>query len=1038
MTDTPSSLLPQSPQQTAPTASLVASSHQPNGSLADIVMQDDNEDYTIKCICSYGDDDGSTVYCDKCDTWQHIICYYQGKKVPDVHCCADCDPRQLDSKKAAEAQKRLRDQVDHPERKAKRPPPRNHKKKKDSTTTVEQVNGVHSHGQRESVSATHDQPPPAKRPKTSHRASNSAASLNGVAAAQPESRKRASSNLYSHPSPLKSPPSQPLHPRIPMYSPDFLNLYKNDRGKNKIRDTDEVNMFSNSMSMAVTNDLTTWYDDPSTLQQATGSGHDEVFHQSEKPLLPQTWPQVHLQEKRDATINYNGQVPMWKCVVLETSVKKDDFIGEIKGDISRLEDYCRDADSRWNELRHPEPFVFFHPQVPICIDSRAEGTQFRYVRRSCHPNVSLRTFVTGERDFHHCFVAKENIPAGTELTVMWYIDQTLVSNGKAKEENEDEEEPRRRKNTYFSRILSNFGGCACDSTACLLKQFDLRASLEPLKRRNDSRKGRNKVKSAASPSNTDHVLNSRAGSENPHPSDEEDLAETRSTSGSVRSKPQSRDITPATLSHVDPRDELSQREKKKIQMVEKAFEEQQSKRQKPKRKRASGGATVNTCPPKNVSPVVTSLPVTPSQTIRPPELNVATGHGHVGPPPRSAPLRRNSNLSPHKSSTPNTPSPLFQSSRKVYVDQAMQTEPELDVAEALEATPPLTVPCLKRYEHPHIRRIRRYQEWERKDKIKKEEMNHKIHAGLCPSSSSIVPSWLEERRLAQQRSVQRCQQDTASTREFEAEIPLQPPTSHVRHSNRLAEVSKSEAPPLTVQLPPPPLPSQVAHTHHPKRASSGPKLQLSTVPPVPAFIQPHSSATPLGPTTSFSTPTDPSIPPSPYSNHTMPPQSQSGMVAGVIAPSPVKKKLSLGDYMSRRSNLNTPITEKPPAPGVGAQSTGRVFPLHSQGPVIETDAVPPPPSTKLDHSVKVDPERSQSSAPDSGIPDGPLVKSEHRGSGSFAPSLAVPSAPQVASSTRVDAPPPETSLALELEQVHANLQVLASDAAPSASARSAS
>lgn len=34
------------------------------------------EDYTIKCICGFQEDDGNTVYCERCDTWQHTECYY--------------------------------------------------------------------------------------------------------------------------------------------------------------------------------------------------------------------------------------------------------------------------------------------------------------------------------------------------------------------------------------------------------------------------------------------------------------------------------------------------------------------------------------------------------------------------------------------------------------------------------------------------------------------------------------------------------------------------------------------------------------------------------------------------------------------------------------------------------------------------------------------------------------------------------------------------------------------------------------------------
>jgi hypothetical protein len=73
---------------------------------------EDEEQFTIKCICGFADDDGYTggpVLCESCDTWQHILCYYdRSKLVPDVHECGDCDPRPLDSKVATDRQRRQR------------------------------------------------------------------------------------------------------------------------------------------------------------------------------------------------------------------------------------------------------------------------------------------------------------------------------------------------------------------------------------------------------------------------------------------------------------------------------------------------------------------------------------------------------------------------------------------------------------------------------------------------------------------------------------------------------------------------------------------------------------------------------------------------------------------------------------------------------------------------------------------------------------------------------------------------------------------
>jgi hypothetical protein len=74
-----------------------------------IIESADEEPYTIKCICNFSDDDGNTVYCETCDTWQHIECYYPGR-VEEAsgeefdHFCADCKPRALDRRHAQERQ----------------------------------------------------------------------------------------------------------------------------------------------------------------------------------------------------------------------------------------------------------------------------------------------------------------------------------------------------------------------------------------------------------------------------------------------------------------------------------------------------------------------------------------------------------------------------------------------------------------------------------------------------------------------------------------------------------------------------------------------------------------------------------------------------------------------------------------------------------------------------------------------------------------------------------------------------------------------
>jgi hypothetical protein len=66
--------------------------------------------YSIKCICEQPEDDGYTVYCETCDSWQHIECFYPGRteevSSPEFsHFCADCKPRPLARWRAIEWQR---------------------------------------------------------------------------------------------------------------------------------------------------------------------------------------------------------------------------------------------------------------------------------------------------------------------------------------------------------------------------------------------------------------------------------------------------------------------------------------------------------------------------------------------------------------------------------------------------------------------------------------------------------------------------------------------------------------------------------------------------------------------------------------------------------------------------------------------------------------------------------------------------------------------------------------------------------------------
>ncbi|KAH7379519.1 hypothetical protein BKA66DRAFT_571341 [Pyrenochaeta sp. MPI-SDFR-AT-0127] len=554
---------------------------------------EEEESSTIKCICGFSDDDGNTVLCEKCDTWQHIVCYYESAhNVPDVHECTDCQPRLVDSKSAADKQRLRREQLQtigerkvRPKTAAKNPK----KRTKDPLGSVQPngwpVNTDLQYNPDRKSGSPRDQPPPNKRPKTSHRTSGSMSVISQAPALVPGSRKRGASVVVNGHSPIKSPTN--LDGPIEDYSLEFMNLYQASD-----LPPPETNSYTR---IDVANDIAMWLKDPEALAEASGGKKpQDLFSRIEKTIQDLDAPDIVKQIEVDDGITAHGLHPQWHYITVATPVADGGYIGELKGLIGRKADYFLDSSNRWDLLRHPEPFVFFPPHLPIYIDTRREGNDLRYARRSCIPNMAMKILIESSNEYHFCFVATREIAPGEELTVGWDIDSE-VQRQLAKVVTNGAKEGFRRIQPWVSCVLANFGGCACDTSTgheCLLERARRNTIAEPA---SSKTKGRKSKKSQLSPLSTGHATNSRAGSETLNrDAVDDDQMDARSTSGSHKSS--SRDITPATHFSLDGDLKMSDREKRKIQQQERLFEQLEIHEQHKgkKGKRNSAGSTLNT------------------------------------------------------------------------------------------------------------------------------------------------------------------------------------------------------------------------------------------------------------------------------------------------------------------------------------------------------------------------------------------------------------------------------------------------------------
>ncbi|KAI9732662.1 MAG: hypothetical protein M1834_003999 [Cirrosporium novae-zelandiae] len=861
-----------------------------NSTLPEASVSEEDEDGSIKCICGYQDDDGLTVFCEQCKTWQHIGCYYPGATaatVPEIHYCSDCVPMPVDVKAARERQKLKRDQGENSEQRLKRQTNRSHKKKpKDQNGVAEPPNSWGSDTKYDISTAINKGQPPLKRNKTSHRSSASMGSQ--VSFVPPDTHNQNIPNGHSDHSLIKTQLLEsPKDCDMPLYSHLFMHLYDEDPGEIDLAE----NIFQ---SLNTTNTLFSSFNDPKI--------RTKCVLKSEFDLVPK---KISKHDREDLNYTYAGRHPRWQYVTVDSFVATNEYIGEIKGEIGLLDEYCKDPTNDWAETHHPKPFVFFAGEVPVYIDTRKQGNLLRYVQRSCQPTISLKPVITDSGDYHFCFFARGDLQPGTELTVCWYMDQQMMDGAK-------EEGMNPAIETWVSKLFANHGGCACHNIEpCILARYDRRQAtssmkdVEPMPIANGKRKKRGKQQ--MSPSATNYTVHSRASSESLKPQDNDEL-DNRSVSGSVRSRDISRGVTPQTSAT-----ELTDRDKRKIAVAERKFEqlehdrEHQSQR---KRKRHSAGSNAQATHGSSSRPLgarSASISQAAGYASRPSHADAGTSRrmSHSPPSERLSNSHYSGNSSRVSSGpyVPSTPSPL---SRPRYVDVSMQTD--LDACQPV-AEPPVTcstwhrpfIPLTKKFlKRCHEQRVRQLEERRKKAEEVKQRVSTTIPVESNETTTSLELSKQSGSEVEMKDASSGNISPTSKPPEF---IPVQKPRPP--DPNRSKETSVSPNDEHKIKPPPAPWPARNNDTPMygvaaaPLSNFRGTDLHVSLPPkePLSMILSPtHSTlATPSTITSSVTTP------------YVHPPDVPS--TSSIAQPSPVKKKLSLNDYMNRRAHM-TPTTEK--------------------------------------------------------------------------------------------------------------------------------
>jgi hypothetical protein len=885
----------------------------------------DEEPYTIKCICNFDEDDGNTIYCESCDTWQHIECFYPGR-VADAsradfdHSCADCKPRSLDRRHAIDHQQSRQNKasIDSSDKKSKRPPPKSHKKK--SKPSDLQVNGYHDHDGRRNGSPQEHHPKKSK----GHRSNQS---ISSQAKRSPPYNPRPQSHGHP-PSPAHTPPDLPSDFQVHSYSEHFLTLYDND-------DNVQITHNNSHASLAVTNTLPAWLQDPEKLQEDVGA--IDVFQFLKVSPDTLDWPELTVVPRKDTLEGVNLR---WKSLVTPDALKESGRLAELNGLVGFQKDYCSDPDNRWQEYVHPKPFIFFHPRLPLFIDTRNEGSISRYVRRSCRPNTNLETFIANKVDYHFWLVTDRPLAANEQITIPW--DFRFPSSSRSRflhllnlgdedgapfDGAEITEEEYQQLSNVIDLVLSDYGGCACDlGSDCSFARFHRNYHGRSHTQSNGvkSKKGRKPKQNHVSPTSTGHATNSRAASEGQQEQYDED--DRRSVSGSSRSKPNSRDMTPlhGVVEVNSILTETSDREKRKLAMVEENFRKMEDKQGQParKKKRASDGSTTN-IPTNSTTPQPSSKPrqksVAPRMSIsqaHTPNTNGSRARQYV-----DASTSRPQSGSPFSAISPTQPANFpghpasrqgsatyrsRQSSttpRSIYTDSSTQT----DHVENAWYSSTKQSPVVKRSIIPLSKRLLKNRQKLKLDLQAQHNaatFEHNQSAGNSPSISMDLDTvGLEDRSHPA---------SPTDARGRRGSIASSTPSVDVSGS---ADVIMSDAPTILLNHPKKPPPPQwaaaTAGGSYIVPVQKSPDLRVQ-MPPMPSFATPNMSGTLSGSVTPSSAAG--SIAQSPFGTPHFPGSFLGNAINGVAHASPVKttKKLSLSDY-KLKMNAKKTETSRPSA-----------------------------------------------------------------------------------------------------------------------------
>ncbi|KAJ1894980.1 SET domain-containing protein 3 [Kickxella alabastrina] len=159
------------------------------------------------------------------------------------------------------------------------------------------------------------------------------------------------------------------------------------------------------------------------------------------------------------------------------SIRRHQYICEYKGQVLLKAAYKEDPKNYYELLRITRPHSHFHPKIDLCIDARRQGSDARFVRRSCDANVALKSiFIPESSDslIHLGLFASRDVGADEELTIDWEWEDGELPAVSRMSPADAEDYLGRPEGRRMSKVWRQaFGGmtCACADTDCGVRKL---------------------------------------------------------------------------------------------------------------------------------------------------------------------------------------------------------------------------------------------------------------------------------------------------------------------------------------------------------------------------------------------------------------------------------------------------------------------------------------------------------------------------------------------------------------------------------------